>query len=85
MGIRNQQYHQGRLLCHEGFQEQYNAHGVIEKGFGLMIKGKEDGNIIFSAKIAKEGYIAVTDIGVTQLKYKIKYKRYYREYWSLDS
>lgn len=26
-----------------------------------MIKGKEDGNIIFSARIAKEGYIAVTD------------------------
>ena len=39
---------------------KYDAHGVIEKGLGFMIKGKEDGNIIFSARIAKEGYIAVT-------------------------
>ncbi|MFZ2497483.1 hypothetical protein [Methanosarcina sp.] len=25
-----------------------------------MIKGKEDGNIIFSAKITRDGYVAVT-------------------------
>ncbi|MGB9133099.1 MAG: hypothetical protein WCB90_10885 [Methanosarcina sp.] len=40
--------------------EKYDAHGVIEKGLGFMIKGKEDGNIIFSAKITRDGYVAVT-------------------------
>ncbi len=40
--------------------KKFDAHGVIEKGLGFMIKGREDGNIIFSARVIKDGYVAVT-------------------------
>jgi len=40
--------------------DKYDAHGVIENGLGFMIKRKEDGNIVFSARTTREGYVAVT-------------------------
>jgi hypothetical protein len=35
--------------------EKYDAHGVIEKGLGFMIKGKEDGKSFLVPKSQETG------------------------------
>lgn len=40
--------------------EKFDVQGKIEKVNGLTLKRKEDGTIIFNARITEDGYVAVT-------------------------
>lgn len=40
--------------------ENFDAQGEIEKGNGLTLTRKEDGTVIFNARITEDQYIAVT-------------------------
>lgn len=42
--------------------EKFDAKGEIEKGSGFTLKKKEDGTVIFNARITEDGYVAVTGI-----------------------
>ena len=39
--------------------ENFNVQGEIEKGNGLLLTRKEDGTVIFNAKITEDQYVAV--------------------------
>jgi hypothetical protein len=40
--------------------ENFDAQGELEKGNGLTLTRKEDGTVIFNAKITEDPYVAVT-------------------------
>src|SRR5690606_34498431 len=40
--------------------ENFDAEGEIEKGNGLVLKKKDDGTVIFNAKITEDQYVEVT-------------------------
>ena len=42
--------------------EKFDVQGEIEKGTGLTLIGKEDGTVIFNARITEDEYVAVTEI-----------------------
>jgi len=42
--------------------EKFDAQGEIEKGNGLTLTRKEDGDVIFNARITEDGYVAVSGI-----------------------
>ena len=42
--------------------EIFDVQGEIEKGNGLTLTRKEDGTVIFNARITEDGYVAVTGI-----------------------
>ncbi|MGA9187333.1 MAG: hypothetical protein WB014_01920, partial [Methanosarcina sp.] len=39
--------------------EKFDVQGEIEKGTGLTLIGKEDGTVIFNARITEDEYVAV--------------------------
>jgi hypothetical protein len=40
--------------------EKFDVEGEIEKGNGFILTRKEDGAVIFNARITEDGYVAVT-------------------------
>ena len=42
--------------------EKYNVQGEIEKGNGLILTEKENGNVICNSKITEDGYITVSGV-----------------------
>ena len=42
--------------------EKFDVEGEIETGPGFTLTGKEDGTVIFNARITEDGYVAVTGL-----------------------
>lgn len=42
--------------------KNFDVQGEIEKGNGLTLTNRENGDVIFNAKITKDGYVAVSGI-----------------------
>ena len=42
--------------------EKFDVQGEIEKGNGLTLTGKENGDVVFNARITEDGYAAVSGI-----------------------